>query len=289
VKHCSSCGREIRESVTLCEQCERWAAGSVVEPGPDAPPVAVVEAPPAPVVDARPVVEPLGVPAAAPPPPFTRGFGRRGLFAIAGAVVIGGLVTFAILSARGPSASVAAARVVAPTLKPAPSAVPPPATTVSQRWSSENRAYWVGTEKKSAAFELPAEKLVTIWMNQVRPLLVVRCVAKSTEVFVWTGSALAMEAQTEDHTVTYRLDDEAEITERWPDSAEHDALFTRDGAAFTQRLIDARTMRIGYTPHNAAPVVAEFQVSGLGDLVGAFAKECGWPSPAKATASLPTR
>ena len=203
---------------------------------------------------------------------------------------MGGLVTFAILFARGPSAGVAAARVVAPTRKPSPPpASPPPATTVSQRWSSENRAYWVGSEKKSAAFELPAEHLVPIWLNQVRPLLVIRCVAKSAEVFVWTGSAIAMEAQTDDHTVTYRLDDEPELTERWPDSAEHDALFTRDGPAFARRLVGARTMKIGYTPHNAAPVVAEFHVSGLGPLVEAFAKECGWPTPAKITAGLPKR
>ena len=48
-------------------------------------------------------------------------------------------------------------------------------------------------------------------------------------------------------------------------------------------------MRIGYTPHNAAAVVAEFHVSGLGERVETFPKECGWPTPAKVTAALPKR
>jgi hypothetical protein len=67
-----------------------------------------------------------------------------------------------------------------------------------------------------------------------------------------------------------------DVTERWADSDEHDALFAPDGAGFAQRLQRARTLRFGYTPHNALPVVAQFQVSGLSDLIGPVAKECGW-------------
>jgi hypothetical protein len=107
-------------------------------------------------------------------------------------------------------------------------------------------------------------------------MLVVRCVQKSTQVLVWTGSALKMEPQSGDHTVTFRFDNEQRATELWADSEEHDALFAPDGAAFARRLIPARTLRVGYTPHNAAPAEAEFQVGGLGEMLEAFAKECGW-------------
>jgi hypothetical protein len=202
--------------------------------------------------------------------------GRRELLVTLIAVVGGGLITFALLSTRGPSAEVAAAHVEAPARKPSAQPGPPPASAATQKWGSGNRAHWLGNERHAAAFELPAENTVSIWMNQVRPMLVVRCAAKRTEVFVATGSAIMMEPETEDHTVTFRFDDEPERTERWPDSADHDALFTPDGPAFAQRLIAARTMRFGYTPHNASPVVARFEVSGLGELVEAFAKECGW-------------
>jgi hypothetical protein len=202
--------------------------------------------------------------------------GRRELLMILIAAVSLGLIALAMLLVRGPSSQVAAARVEAPARKPSSAPVSPPASAVSSKWNSENRADWVGNQRNAAAFELPAENTVPIWMNRVRPLLVVRCVAKSTEVLVWTGSAMTMEPQTEDHTVTFQLDDEPALTERWADSAEHDALFAPAGAAFAGRLISARTMRFGYTPHNAAHVVAHFQLSGLGELVEAFAKDCGW-------------
>jgi hypothetical protein len=204
--------------------------------------------------------------------------GRRELVLILIAVVSGSLITFALLSPRGPSAEVAAARVDAPARKPSAPPSPPPAPTVSrsQKWSSDNRAHWLGNERHAAAFELPSENTVSIWLSQVRPMLVVRCLSKRPEVFVWTGSSIKMEPETEDHTVTYRFDDEPEVTERWPDSADHDALFAPEGPAFARRVMAARAMRFGYTPHNAAPVVASFEVSGLGGLIEAFAKECGW-------------
>jgi hypothetical protein len=132
----------------------------------------------------------------------------------------------------------------------------------------------VGSQRRAAAFELLAENTVPIWMSQVRPMLVVRCVSKSTDVFVSTGSSLKMEPETEDHTVTFGFDGEPDLTERWADSVEHDALFAPDGGAFVRRLMSARTMRFGYTPHNAAPVVASFHVSGLAELIEPVVKDC---------------
>ena len=198
MKHCSSCGRQIPESVAICSECEQWAADSVTGVA-DAPPEAVA-------VPSQPSVPPAqaGPPSAA----SKRGLGRRELLVILIAVAGGGLITLALLSMRGPSAAVAAAPVDAPARTPVSAPGAPPASVVHQKWNSENRADWVGNQRNAAAFELPAENTVPIWMNHVRPLLVVRCVAKSIQVFVWTGSALKMEAQSEDHTVTFRFDDE---------------------------------------------------------------------------------
>lgn len=100
--------------------------------------------------------------------------------------------------------------------------------------------------------------------------------SKSTQVFVVTESAMKIEPQTEDHTVTFSFDDEPNVTERWPDSDEHDALFAPNGTAFAQRIIHAKAFRFGYTPHNVGPVVAHFSVTGLGPLIEPVAKECGW-------------
>jgi hypothetical protein len=203
------------------------------------------------------------------------GKGRRVVF-VAGGLAAVAIVMFALLPARAvPAARVAAAqaaivkpqRTVAAALKPA---------APTQAWSSERRGYWTGNQRHSAAFELAAENTVPIWMSQVRPLLIVRCLSNRTEAFVFTGSALKIEPDTEDHTVNFRFDDEPGTTVRWPDSAEHDALFAPDAVGFAQRLMRARTLRFGYTPHNAAPVEARFEVSGLTELLEPVTKECGW-------------
>lgn len=250
MKHCGSCGRDIPGSATVCESCETWAAEHVAAPSPPDKPSSPVR---------------------------SGGVSGRELLVVLVAVAAGSVLTFALLLTRGvPSSGLAAAQGEVAKPRRAVVAGLQPASTVTQAWSSEGRAYWTGNRRNSAAFELPAENTVPIWLNQVRPLLIVRCLSKRTEVFVFTGSALTIEPQTEDHTVSFRFDDEQETTVRWPDSAEHDALFAPDAAGFAQRLIHAHTMRFGYTPHNAAPVEAHFQVSGLGGLIEPVARECGW-------------
>ena len=250
MKHCASCGRDIPESATVCEPCEKWAAEHVAAPSSPVTPLAAA--------------------------PAKRVNGRE--FLIIGlALAAGGILTFGLLSTRGvPATGVSAAQ--SEVLKTPRAVVPAlqPASVATQAWSSERRAYWTANQRNSVAFELPAENTVTIWLSQVRPLLIVRCLSKKTEAFVFTGSALKIEPQTEDHTVSFRFDDEQETTVRWPDSSEHDALFSPEPRAFAERVMRARTLRFGYTPHNAAPVEAHFQVGGLAELFEPVAKDCGW-------------
>jgi hypothetical protein len=146
--------------------------------------------------------------------------------------------------------------------------------TFKGRWNSTNRD-WVGNQRRAVAFELPAENKVAVWQRQVQLTLVVRCVANRIDAFVFTQSAAKMEPQDGDHTVRIAFDDGAESVERWPDSDEHDALFAPDGAAFIRRLAAAQTMQFGFTPHNATPVAADFNVAGLAGVMESSAKQCG--------------
>lgn len=205
------------------------------------------------------------------------GGGRRELTIGILAVVGGGIITLGLMSVRGATSSDAGSPASgAPRPQAGAVASAQPAVTTTQTWSIENRAFWVGNRPKSPAFELPAENTVQVWLRQVRPALVVRCMSQRPEVFVVTESAMKIERDTDNHTVTFSFDDEPSVTERWPDSAEHDALFAPDGDAFAQRLMRARAFRFGYTPHNVDPVVAHFNVSGLAPLIEPAAKECGW-------------
>lgn len=239
---CPTCERIIPDAATACPHCTSASAAVVGVTPP--------------------------VPAQAKP----GGPGRREVMIIAAAVVGSGVITLAMLGSRG-EATAPAAAVASAAGAPAASRAPE-ATPVSAPGWTENRALWTGNNRKSVALELAARNETQVWMKSVRPTLVFRCIGNRQEVFVFTDSAAAMEAQDEDHTVRIGFDGAADRTERWPDSVEHDALFAPDGAGLARELAQARTMRFEYTPHNAATVVAHFDVAGLADKVALDAAPC---------------
>jgi len=158
-----------------------------------------------------------------------------------------------------------------------PAARPPalrstPAPTLPRvGWHPANE--WVGSRKKSLAFELAAASPVRMWMRQVTPVLVVRCLGGSLDAFVVTESPISMEAGRSDHTVRLAFDGQEHV-EHWADSADHDGLFAPDGHAFLARLSPAQTLRIGFAPHNAPAVEAVFAVAGASELVAPLEKHC---------------
>ena len=211
------------------------------------------------------------VPGADATPP-QGGFGLRE-FLLVGLALVGGLfITYALLMGRGvpTHAAGAPAKGVADGLAAREvKSVPKP-----QQWSDARREVWLGARRKGVAFDLMSNENVSAWMKNVRPVLVVRCIAGSVEAFVVTETAAQIEPRTDTHSVVFRFDDQAPVSERWPDSAEHDALFAPDGAAFASRVAAAQVMSFRFTPHNAAPVTAEFQVAGLAPLLAPAAKHC---------------
>ena len=220
---------------------------------------------------------PAGPQTATPAPPAPRKTitQRELMLAITiGVVVL--VTTLGVLMARDmPGKDFAAISGGSP-VRPSSASPGEKSSVATPQWSAGNREMWVGNQKDGVAYEVAAENMVNVWMRTVRPVLVVRCVRGATEVFVVTDSATRMEAQTEDHTVAFSLDGGGETRELWPDSADHDALFAPDGAGFARRLVRARTLQFGFTPHNAQPAVARFHVAGLEALLAPAAKDCGW-------------
>lgn len=286
MKRCSRCGREIPESATAttCSECDDQSVAAVrVTPSPATSLDA--SAAQTPVAPAVPPVAPVVALAAPAVPAVTRAVSRP-MFVAVLLIVAGGTLAFAMLRTSAPPAvravvpttpKPAAPKASTPAAAPAASPTPAPgsAPTVTPKWKAANQE-WLLNARKGVAFELPSLAKVAVWQGISQPLLVVRCNAGQMQAFVYTSSALQMEAQDENHSVSIRFDDEPQMTERWPDSSDHDALFAPDAVAFARRVATARTLRFGYTPHNAQRAVAEFQVSGLADLLQPAAKQCGW-------------
>jgi hypothetical protein len=190
----------------------------------------------------------------------------------AASIVAGGLLTMLILVMRA-GASANHSSDVVPASGPAAPVSAAAAATVAPAWTDENRETWIGSSRRAVAYEVPADKPVSVWMRVVQPALVFRCERNMLDVFVFTDSAARIERDTSDHTVRFQFDEGPEESTLWPDADTHDALFAPDGAAFARRLSQARTLQFGFTPHNAEPVTMRFPVAGLAPLLVRAAKE----------------
>ena len=194
--------------------------------------------------------------------------GGAGMLCVAAAIL-----AFGWLHAQTPELSPSAPQVAAPLTRPNSAIVEPPPV---QKWHGRKQATWASDGSKTITFELQAREDVSAWMTRVRPQLVVRCLSRTTEVFVSLGAAASVEEQAGVHTVMIEIDDDPGIVQQWTDSVRSQDLFAPDGLALTRRLADAQRMRFRFTPFNAPPAVAEFTVEGFNELAPLVASTCGW-------------
>jgi hypothetical protein len=134
VKRCASCGREVSETSTVCDLCERWAADQVHSTPagsssqvrssagePMSSPAAAMQTSAAPARASQPHA------VAAPAQQRAGGsrLSRRELMIIVGAVVLGSAITFALGGSHSDAIATAPAANRAPA-KPAAAAAPAP-------------------------------------------------------------------------------------------------------------------------------------------------------------------
>ena len=260
---CLKCAEIVPRADSLCASCERQGALPIA-PQAQSPPGSVETSSTGDAPDVQ-----------STPPAAAQGWSRRYIAAAVAGAAGAAAVTFALLGMRGAGGE------SSPPVDEASLAglvrIPGrPATASAPKWTRANSARWVSNHPRSIAFELPAENTATAWLTRVRPILVVRCLAGTTEAFVFTQVPAVIEPQDDKRTVHVSFDDEAAVTERWAGSADHDALFAPDAVTFARRLARARTMRFAFTPHNGPTANLEFQVDGFAERVGLVARLCRW-------------
>jgi hypothetical protein len=289
-QQCPHCGAPITSPAGTC-----WTCGHETTSGEPAPAQAQADATdqiplvdwndpaPAPVsaVSAAPALE--SAPSAAPNsesaasreavPASPKG---RSLALVGGAGVLACVTAMVVMQSLQPAASpqpvastrpstsapVAAARVV--------ESMPAPA------WVGNRQAAWANDGSKTISFEMKATRDVNVWMARVRPLLVVRCLYRTTEVFVAIQSAASIEGQAGSHTVRLQVDDDQEVAQQWTDSVSGQELFSPNSVTLARRMASAERLRFSFTPYNAQPVTAEFSVQGFDKLAGLVGNTCGW-------------
>lgn len=203
-------------------------------------------------------------------PPRAGGLWLLATIAMIGLVIGAGGV--ALVTSRGLPANSGATGEATPSRAVPRSA--PPAYSGAPKWEG-GRAAGRG-RRAEVTYGVNAENEIAIWGGRIRPVLTVRCSGGVTDVFVLTESAAKVE-ETKDHrTVRVAIDEGPERIERWVESADYDALFAPDGPAMAREIAAGRTLRFGFTPYNAPPVLAEFDIRGFDRLIGSVAKSCRW-------------
>jgi hypothetical protein len=168
---------------------------------------------------------------------------------------------------------------------PAPVAAAPVVESApAPTWVGARQTTWANDGSKTISFELKATSDVNVWMSRVRPLLVVRCLYRTTEVFVAINSAASIEGQSGSHTVRLHIDDDAELVQQWTDSMSGQELFAPNSVALARRLASAQRLRFSFTPYNAKPATAEFAVQGFEKLAALVGSTCGWKLDERGTA-----
>lgn len=239
--------------------------------------------------DQKPIDMPVEVPAAPAQEASPRVQARMSpLVMIGAACAVAGVAAVIILSVLQPASPQVAVAASAPVAAAAAAPAPVTRSAPAPKWAGRREAQWANDGSKTISFELQSINDVNVWMSRVRPLLVVRCLYKTTEVFIAIRSSASIEGQTGIHTVRLHIDDEQEQVQQWTDSVSGQELFSPDSVGLARRLANAQRLRFSFTPYNAQPVTADFSVEGFETLAPLVGKTCGWKMDGPASPQIRT-
>lgn len=111
------------------------------------------------------------------------------------------------------------------------------------------------------------------FQQAVMPTLVIRCAQRKTNVYIYWGLYLGLNTT----DVLTRLDKERAITTSWDLSTNNEAVFVDGNAvAYAKGLIGHQQFLAQVTPYDANPVMAIFNISGLGQAIKPLREACHW-------------
>lgn len=160
-------------------------------------------------------------------------------------------------------------------------AASPAAQAPANKWHvTEDRSPM--DDSKTVVLSLDSDDVIEGPLGPSTPSLIVRCKEAKTQVYIHTGMAASVEEDLDGgpsdvHTVKIRLDQGDAVTEHWGESTAHEALFSsRDGIEFAKQLAEAQTLTFQFTPFDANPAIARFNLRGLDTHLRKVAEACGW-------------
>jgi Type VI secretion system VasI, EvfG, VC_A0118 len=152
-------------------------------------------------------------------------------------------------------------------------------------------------DSRIVTLSLKAQNMIRGPLGEKRPTLILRCQAKTTDIYVVTEMAANIEENSDGgpevtRTVGIRLDDQPARHEGWLESTDHTALFAEASIFNTRNVVEypsgplvplakeiakAKTLTFQFTPFDGSPQIAKFDLRGIDSHVGKLAEACGWP------------
>jgi len=151
-------------------------------------------------------------------------------------------------------------------------------------------------DSKTEVLSLDSDDIIQGPLGPYKPSLVIRCKEGKTDIYVVTGMAASVEEDLDGgpidtHTVRLRLDQGSAESYGWSESTDHKALFASDAVygqddqvvaysggttALAKQLATAQTLAFQFTPFDANPAIARFDLRGLGTHLSKIADACKW-------------
>jgi hypothetical protein len=112
--------------------------------------------------------------------------------------------------------------------------------------------------------------------------LIIRCKQRKTELYVRTDHII------DNAWVRIKFDDSPPSRESWSESSGNDAVFARDPIGIARKLVKSKRFLVEYHPFQRTPETEEFDVRGLGEVIGEISTACNWAGADKRKAEAET-
>ncbi|HML94178.1 MAG TPA: type VI secretion system-associated protein TagO [Thermodesulfobacteriota bacterium] len=132
-------------------------------------------------------------------------------------------------------------------------------------------------DSKRVVLGLPAENIISGYLQTYQPTLIIRCQENKTDLYVNIGVSPNPELGLyNQHTVRIRLDDGKPFSERWSQSTSGDTLFAPQPIALARKMVSANKMLFEFVPYNSNAQIAEFDIWGLKPYLTELSETCNW-------------
>jgi hypothetical protein len=145
-----------------------------------------------------------------------------------------------------------------------------------RRWTGGVSGKSEMDDKPILVYRLEADNIVSGFLKQKRPTLLVRCQEGATSAYIdWSMPAHVESGDT--RTVRVRFDGDPPTVESWTESTDDQALFSPDPKNLIRQISRAALLRVQFIPFRGNPQVATFQVRGFEPYMRRLGVACGWP------------